>query len=270
MAQTLGEIRSILETLGLRPKHALGQNFLIDQNLLRKLVDASGVKAGDLVLEVGPGTGTLTDELMERGCRVIACEMDKDFFEHLKSRYASAGERFRLVEGDCLKSKREVSAELAAALGTEPFTLVANLPYGAGTPLMMILMTQWAGCSGMWATIQYEVAERMMAGPGTRDFGPLGVIAQASGKVELLAKLSPECFWPRPDVESAMVQWVRGARPIAECAKLIEFCQKLFMQRRKQLGSVLGRETVWPAGVEARMRAEELSVEQVCELAGVG
>ena len=270
MPQTLAEIRSILDTRGLRPKHALGQNFLVDHNLLRKLVDAAHVKAGDLVLEVGPGTGTLTDELLERGARVNACELDKELGAHLAERFAARGEQFRLVLGDCLESKRELSRDAHAALGTEPFKLVANLPYGAGTPLMLILMSQYPQCGGMWVTIQYEVGERMLASPASREFGPLGVIAQASGEVKQLAKLSPECFWPRPKIDSAMLQWVRGARPTSEVLILLDFCAKLFSQRRKQLGSVLGRETVWPDGVVPQMRAEELSVAQICALAGVG
>lgn len=269
MPQTLAEIREILDTRGLRPKHALGQNFLVDHNLLRKLVDSANVKSGDLVLEVGPGTGTLTDELLERGCRVIACELDKDLGSHLAERFASRGDQFRLVMGDCLESKRALSLEAHAALGQQPFKLVANLPYGAGTPLMMILMSQYPQCSGMWVTIQYEVAERMLAQPSTRDFGPLGVIAQASGEVKLLAKLSPECFWPRPKIDSAMLSWTRGSRPTSEVSTLLDFCAKLFSQRRKQLGSVLGRETAWPEGVVPQMRAEELTVAQICFLAGI-
>src|SRR4051812_5019410 len=106
--QTLIQIRALLEERGLAPRKSLGQNFLIDQNLIRKLVDASGVGAGDLVLEVGPGTGTLTEELLERGCEVVACELDRGLAELLRERLG-ANPRFTLVEGDCLASKREIA-----------------------------------------------------------------------------------------------------------------------------------------------------------------
>src|SRR6186713_2406397 len=112
--QTLAQIRELLESRGLAPRKSLGQNFLIDHNLIRKLVDASGAAAGDLVLEVGPGTGALTEELLDRGCRVIACELDRGLAELLRERFAAtAGSgRFTLIEGDCLASKRALADEL--------------------------------------------------------------------------------------------------------------------------------------------------------------
>ena len=120
--QTLTEIKSLLESHGLRPRHALGQNFLCDHNLIRKLVDASGVKSGDRVLEVGPGTGTLTEELLARGCRVIACELDSMLASLLRVRLADHLKTgaFTLIEGDCLAGKHALSPEVANALGAGP------------------------------------------------------------------------------------------------------------------------------------------------------
>lgn len=268
--QTLSDIRVLLESRGLAPKKSLGQNFLIDHNLIRKLVDASGVGAGDLVLEVGPGTGTLTEELLARGCEVVACELDVGLASMNRERlggHAEYGARFTLIEGDCLDGKRALNAEAARALGGRGFSLVANLPYGAATPLMLTLLVGHPECRGMWVTIQKEVAERLLAGPGSKAYGQIGVVAQALGEVRHVATLPRECFWPRPDVTSAMIGITRRETPLASDAKgLAEFAQRAFAQRRKQLGGVLGRDAKWPEGIDPNSRAEQLTVLQIVEL----
>lgn len=235
--QTLAEIRTMLHQRGLRPKRSLGQNFLIDHNLIRKLVDASGVGEGDLVLEVGPGTGTLTDELLARGCRVVACELDSGLCSLLRDRFADA-DRFELVEGDCLAGKRALSPALDARLGDRAFTLVANLPYGAGTPLLLVLLTRYPQCRSMHVTIQREVADRVMAEPGTEPYGSISVVAQSLAEVRRVANIPPQCFWPRPKVDSAMITIERRPTPGAfDPVALAELCQRVFTQRRKQIGT---------------------------------
>ncbi len=274
--QTLARIRELLESRGLAPRKALGQNFLIDQNLIRKLVDASGVVRGDVVLEVGPGTGALTEELLARGCEVVACELDRGLAALLRETLVEASGlggpaargRLILIEGDCLASKRGINPEIVAALAGRPFRLVANLPYGAATPLMLALLIGHPECGSMFVTIQREVADRLLAGPSTKEYGPIGIVAQALSRVERLATLPPECFWPRPEVTSAMVSLVRRPDPLTDDpGRLAAFCQHAFTQRRKQLGRVLGRETRWPPGVRAENRIEELPVAQVVALA---
>lgn len=266
MAQTLAQIREALDQRGLRPNKKLGQNFLIDGNLVRKLVDASGARAGDVVLEVGPGTGTLTETLLDHGCEVIACELDRSLADMLRDRF-SDNERFTLIEGDCLASKRAVATEIIDAVGGRPFRLVANLPYGAATPLMLALLVDHPNCASMWVTIQLEVADRLLARPGTKQYGTVGVVAQALCEVEKVADLPPECFWPRPDVKSAMVGLTRLAEPLTDDpARLASCCQKLFTQRRKQLGSVLGRATPLPQGIDPGARAEQLDPAQLVAL----
>ncbi len=281
--QTLTEIRALLESRGLRPKKSLGQNFLIDQNLIRKLVDASGIRAGSLVLEVGPGTGTMTEELIARGCEVVACEMDDSLAELLRDRIPAIlgpGEqhRFTLVHRDCLDGKRALAPEILAALRGRPFSLVSNLPYGAGTPLISNLLIDHPRCEVMAVTIQREVADRMLAGPGSGEYGALAVIAQALAEVRLLAVLPRECFWPRPDVTSAMVLITRRDRPLVSNAEALSaFLRDLFAQRRKQIGSVLGKGIDWGAieraegceGVSPTMRAEQLSVPRIIALGRV-
>ncbi|HRQ72094.1 MAG TPA: 16S rRNA (adenine(1518)-N(6)/adenine(1519)-N(6))-dimethyltransferase RsmA [Phycisphaerales bacterium] len=266
MPQTLSEIRELLASHGLSPRHALGQNFLIDHNLLRRLVDVSGVGADDLVLEVGPGTGTLTEELLARGCEVVACELDRGLAGLLRERLGERA-RFTLVEGDCLDGKRALSGALASVLAGRPFSLVANLPYGSATPLMLTLLVDHPECRAMFVTIQREVAERLTVCEGSKAYGPLAVVAALLARVRTIAALGPECFWPRPEVTSAMVAVERRSdAPSLDGRALADFCQRVFAQRRKQIGSVLGRDFPWPEGVRPADRAESLPPGAVLEL----
>ncbi|HVU65345.1 MAG TPA: 16S rRNA (adenine(1518)-N(6)/adenine(1519)-N(6))-dimethyltransferase RsmA [Phycisphaerales bacterium] len=275
--QTLSQIKALLDERGLRPKRSLGQNFLIDHNLIRKLVDAAGVGPGTLVLEVGPGTGTLTEELLARGCEVIACELDDGLAALNQERVPTlpGGQRFRLVHGDCLSGKHTLNPDVAAAIGGRAFSLVSNLPYGAGTPLLSTLLIDHPECRTFAVTIQREVADRITAAPGGKDFGPLAVVAQALCEIRRVAIAPPECFWPRPDVTSAMLLLERLPQPrTTDAAALSEFCSRIFAQRRKQLGSLLGKSVDWSrvsaaAGCEEiapTLRAEQLSVEQIIAL----
>ncbi len=254
----------MLEERGLAPRKALGQNFLIDKNLITKLIDAAKVHPGDLVLEIGPGTGTLTEAMLSRGCTVIACELDHGLAAMLVERAPSIpnGANLRVIEGDCLDG-RALNPAVAQALGDCPFSLVANLPYNAATPLMMALLLNHPRCDKLAVTIQKEVVDRLVANPGSKDYGTLGILCQALAKVTSIAKLPKECFWPQPDVTSAMVLLERLPIPrTADGAALATFCQSLFSKRRKQLGAILGRAVPWPAGIRPEQRPEELTIEQ--------
>lgn len=270
--QTLTQIRAMLDQRGLSPKKSLGQNFLIDHNLIRQLVDASGAGAGPtadrLVLEVGPGTGTLTEELLDRGCRVIACELDDALCDLLLDRFADR-ERFTLVRGDCLGSKRALSPALLEALGHAPFSLVANLPYGAGTPLLLILLTRFPQCGSMHVTIQREVADRIMAPPGSPDYGSISVVARAAAQAARLATLPPACFWPRPKVDSAMIALTRLPTPLtADLVALAETAQRLFTQRRKQIAPASRTLGIpLPPDLEPTRRVCEMTPEEFVKVA---
>ncbi|MHC4273198.1 MAG: 16S rRNA (adenine(1518)-N(6)/adenine(1519)-N(6))-dimethyltransferase RsmA [Planctomycetota bacterium] len=263
--QTLSEIRAILAERGLQPRPRLGQHFLHDKNQLRRLVEAAQVKPGDLVLEVGPGTGTLTEALLEAGAEVVACEIDAGLASVIADRL---GGRVRLVEGDCLDRGRSLNPALIEALADRPFMLVANLPYQVASTLMGALLVRHPQCRGQFVTIQKEVADRLRARPSTKDYGALTVVVQALADVRRIANVAPSCFWPQPKVTSSMFALrPRADHGLEDPAALSEFVTRLFAARRKQLGTILGRAaSTWPEGVTADLRPEALTVEQIVAL----
>jgi 16S rRNA (adenine1518-N6/adenine1519-N6)-dimethyltransferase len=271
--QSLSEIKDLLAMAGHAPKKALGQNFLFDHNLINKLIDASGVRSGDLVLEVGPGTGALTVAMLERGVRVIAIELDSGLAGVLSGTLcAQYPQQMTLIEGDCLATKRSLNVQAVGALSDEKFKLVANLPYHAATPLMIALMTRHEHCEGMFVTIQREVSQRFAAAVGSKVYGTAGVIAQSLGSVEHIATLPPTCFWPRPEVTSAMMGWRRDANPLAGddpqwWSELADLTQKLFMSRRKKISFAIKKLALgfadYPDSVSADARVDELSPAQI-------
>ncbi|MEX2673639.1 MAG: 16S rRNA (adenine(1518)-N(6)/adenine(1519)-N(6))-dimethyltransferase RsmA [Phycisphaeraceae bacterium] len=281
MPQTLSIIKQLLAERGLRPRYRFGQNFLHDPNKLRTIMDAVDIHPDDVVLEVGPGTGVLTERLLEAGGRVVAVEIDRDLSDILRDRIGADSDQFVLINDDALASKHSLDPQIAEALrgfsgGTlDPwqaewgrFQLVANLPYNIASPLLMILAMDWPNMHRATVMLQREVADRILAPPGGKDYGPLGIMLQALCEVTLVTKLSPNCFWPPPKVSSAVVQLTRRAEPLTrDPQRLGEMLHRLFSKRRKQLGAILGRDTALPPGIDANARPEQLSVEQLIELA---
>lgn len=267
---TQTQLRALLDRHALAPRKSLGQNFLIDANLARKLIDASGVGSDDLVLEVGPGAGALTGELLDRGCRVLACELDAGLAGLVEERFGDSP-RFNLVRGDCLAGKHALSPSLVSSLGDETFALVANLPYHAATPLVMTLLLDHPACRALWVTVQKEVADRLASAPGSKKYGEISVVAQALATIVPLAPLGPACFWPRPKVTSAMIGLVRRDElGTADAHRLQSLCRRLFTKRRKQLSAILRdemRDRAWPAGIDPAQRPETLTPAQVESLA---
>ncbi|MBU6208561.1 MAG: ribosomal RNA small subunit methyltransferase A [Planctomycetes bacterium] len=262
--QTLSDIKAILATRGLEPKHRFGQNFLHDQNKLRALIAHSGVAAGDLVLEVGPGTGTLTEALLDAGCDVVACELDGDMAAIVRDRL---GSRVTLIHGDCLDGKHAVSSAVLQELAGRPFRLIANLPYGAATPLVLNLAAHHPMCLGQFVTVQREVAQRLAAAPGTDAYGAATVLVSLTSRVQMLETLPGSCFWPAPRVVSAMMSVIPNPdRPTIDPDRVSAFVHRIFASRRKQLGAVLGRTTPFPVGILPSMRAETLTPTQILAL----
>jgi len=280
MAQTLTEIKQLLATHGLHPKKRFGQNFLHDGNHMRRIMDAAAIQAGELILEVGPGTGALTERLLEVGADVLAVEIDHDMQPILMARLAPSGERFQLYLGDILESKHKLNPQVVDRLrnflqSPDPdpqppaFKLIANLPYNIASPLLVNLAVHHPEMSTAVIMIQREVAERITADPGGKDYGPLSVMLQAMYTADIVGTLSPACFWPQPKVGSAVVRLVRRASPLTDDpAGLSALLQKCFQKRRKQLGAVLGRDKPLPGGIRPEARCESLSVEQFVQLMG--
>jgi len=253
----------MLEAYGLSPLHRLGQNFLHDHNILNKLVDASGVSEGDVVLEIGPGTGTLTETLLDRGCTVIACELDRGLTELLTDRL---GDTITLIHGDCL-SKKKLNQDVAEALGDRKWKLVANLPYQIASPLMIDLLSNHQNCLGQFVTIQYEVAQRLMSKVDAQNWGVLSILAQRLGNVSLITKAPNTCFWPQPKITSACVRVVpKEVKPASDNDGFAKFVTGLFAKRRKQLGSIIGRDVVLPDGISAEARPSTLTISQLEQL----
>jgi 16S rRNA (adenine1518-N6/adenine1519-N6)-dimethyltransferase len=272
--QTKREIQSLLESAGLRPRHRFGQNFMIDQNLLRLVADAGKVAAGDFVIEVGPGTGTLTEELLARGAHVLAVEIDHDLAALLRERL-SIHEHFRLIEADALSTKHELHPDLLRAIhdargNRQAVKLVSNLPYNIASPLVINLLI--AGVDLLAFTVQKEVAQRLKSAAGCEDYGVLSVMAQLLSDVELLRTLPPQAFWPEPKIESALVRMTRRDQLGASAADFSRFLQSLFSSRRKtvrkglSLTNVNADEVLGRAGIDGRRRPEELSPRELVGL----
>ncbi|MBI5865867.1 MAG: ribosomal RNA small subunit methyltransferase A [Planctomycetes bacterium] len=275
--QTLSEIRALLATQGLAPRHRYGQNFLVDLNLMRKLVEKAELRPADVILEVGPGTGSLTELLLDAGPRVLAVEIDTGLQSLLRARFADSV-RFTLVAADTLASKHRINPELISRLqALEPDNggarkLVANLPYQIATPLLLDLLALDTPMERMVCTIQREVGERILAAPRSPDYGPVSVIMQTFASVRVVAHLPPTVFWPAPKVDSVMldIRPLRGSGASgAEAADFSRFVNAGFQQRRKMLRRIWM--DVEPAALEKTLtdcdatptqRPEELSPEQ--------
>ena len=226
--------RSILEKYGLQPKKSLGQNFLIDRNIRDKIIDAAAITQDDVVLEIGPGVGTLTEELARRAARVTAVELDGGLVQVLRDRLPS--ERVWVVEGDVLAL--EPPALVGEVSPKQRIKIVANLPYYITSPIIFHFL-EWKRWEMMVIMVQEEVGERLVAGPGTKAYGALSVAVALHARAEVLFKVSSRVFWPRPQVGSAVVRLVPrddfGVDP-KECSPLV---RAAFGQRRKTLANAL-------------------------------
>jgi 16S rRNA (adenine1518-N6/adenine1519-N6)-dimethyltransferase len=248
MAQTKRQIRELLTEAGARPRHRLGQNFMIDGNLVRLVADAGQISPGDVVIEVGPGTGTLTEELLARGADVAAVEIDRALAEELRRRWASA-QNFALIEGDALAGKHALDDRILqrirkAKLAGTTIRMVANLPYNIASPLLIEMLI--AGVDVLAFTVQKEVADRLRARPNSGQYGTLSIMAQLLSRVEMLRTLPASAFWPMPKIESALMRLTREDRVGERAGEFGAFVQKIFSARRKTLRNALAK-----AGVDA-------------------
>ena len=249
---------------GFHPNKVLGQNFLIDGNALRAIVDAGleGIRdqgSGIRVLEIGPGLGVLTEEMLKRGCEVVAVEKDPVLAARLKESLGNP-EGLTVIEGDAL----EVLSDPRSLIPDPSFScMISNLPYQAGTRILLELVKA-RELQSMTVLVQTEVAERLAAKEGTKTRGLAGVWAQLDYDVRIVRKVSASCFWPRPEIGSSVVRLDRHDRNLGLSAEERDLFHRLtkqaFEHRRKQLGSV------FKDMIQSTARAEELSNEDWIEL----
>ena len=287
--QTKQQIERLLTSAGVTPNKRLGQHFLIDLNLMRSLIDSAQIRAGDTVLEVGCGTGSFTEALAEASGRVIAVEYD-DTLSQIAAKQLKRKNNVTIINSDILESKnticRQVADAIEAAVSQQSgrFMLVANLPYNIAAALMANLITGPIVCDSMYVTVQKEVAERMVATAGRKDYGILSIFAAATGKAKILRKLKPSVFWPQPQVESAMLTFRRQTKKASQIHNMDFFKEivNLFMgHRRKMLKACVkfteGRlEKIhnWNdifnrAVIDPQLRPEELTAENYIAIANL-
>ena len=263
----LPPLRESLEAHGLLANKGLGQHFLLDLNITRKITRLAGPLEGRTVIEVGPGPGGLTRALLEAGANVIAIEMDSRFAPLLNELNAASGGRLKLILGDALKVDE---ADLAPS-GETP--VVSNLPYNVGTPLLIKWLTGPWRAASLTLMFQKEVAERIVAPPGSDAYGRLAVIAQTLCGARIVMDAPARAFTPPPKVDSAVVRLEpRPTRPSdAEIDALERITQAAFGQRRKMLRSSLkvlgGAGLCEAAGLDPQRRAETLSIAEFRALA---
>ena len=274
------EIKSALESAGFEPSRALGQNFLVDENMLRAIVRDARVAPGDFVLEIGPGAGVLTAQLLAAGARVLAVEIDERLASF--SREFLGEERVQWIVRDALAGKHALAPELIAALPTEgDWKLVSNLPYSAGTPILAALARLPNPPRSATVLLQKDLALRLSAEPGSKTYGAISARLQAVYAIEHLRDLGPQLFWPRPQVDSSLLRLeLRPERPSAtELAALDPLLDTLFSQRRKtirnRLAEYLGEGALADRaceqlGLDPRLRPEDVGHEPWLALLRLG
>ncbi len=274
-ARTIG----ILKKYDLMPRKKFGQNFLIDGHVIEKIIDAAGVTEDDCVLEIGPGIGTMTRHLCARARKVIAIEIDRDLVKILKEDILKDCTNLTIINDDVLKV--DIEELVRTENGGRPVKVVANLPYYITTPIIMGLFEKHVPMESMTLMVQKEVAQRMCAKPGTKDYGALTVAVSYYSECYLAANVPMNCFMPRPDVMSAVVRLTvlpQAPVTVKDRGKMFAIVKAAFGQRRKTLQNALmnaqgiscTKEDVANAlesmGLSPLARGEVLSLEQFARI----
>lgn len=253
-----GVTKHILRSFGLHASRRLGQNFLISPAVVRGVVDAAEIASGDHVLEIGPGIGTLTQGLLEAGAEVTAVELDKKLPAVLAETLRGY-EHLTVVQGDILKT------DIAALMGGEPFKVAANLPYYITTPILLALLEQRLPIRRIVTMVQKEVAERMTARPGGKDYGALSVAVQYHTEPEIVLDVPPNCFLPAPEVDSAVIVCAVRKKPavaVKDETLFFRVVKAAFGQRRKTIANALKTLGVSRERIDAALSAADVATER--------
>ena len=277
------EIRGYLAEKGLAPNKRFGQNFLTDEGVLDAIVEAAGLSEKSVVLEIGPGTGKLTARLAATGARVVAVEIDRGLAATLNERF-SGDKNVTIHCGDILKTDLAKLLEpflSEAAVHPGDTRVVANLPYYITTPILIALLPRDELFSCFVIMLQKEVADRMQARPGSKDYGALSLAVQYYVEPSLVTDVSPEAFYPRPEVRSAVLKLVRHAKPPVEVSdpeRMFALIRAAFGKRRKTLVNAAAgapgvgadaaqlKAALSAAGLDENVRGEVLSLEEFAKV----
>jgi len=269
------EVRSILDALDLKPSRVLGQNFLIDQNILKLMVNRAELQPSDHVLEIGPGLGVLTEALLQHNVQVTAVEKDALLCRYLHERFDGQA-RFTLIEGDAL----DVDLKSIVAGGANK--LISNLPYSVGNRILVDVVAEAVIPELMLVMVQRDVARRMVAKPGSKTYGLLTLLIQNDYEILIEKHVSPNCFLPTPQIWSSIVRFTRRPVPLVVLNNAAVFRGLLkwaFSKRRKQMSTVLrnppyifldgldGLGVLAKLAIDPKERPEDLTVVQWGEIA---
>ena len=273
---------AVLNRYGFSFQKKFGQNFLIDENVVEKIVRDAGVTKDDFVLEIGPGIGTMTQILCENAREVVAVEIDDKLIPILTEDTLSWYDNVTVIHEDILKL--DIVKLANERNGGKPIKVVANLPYYITTPIIMGLFESHVPLDSITIMVQKEVADRMQVGPGTKDYGALSLAVQYYAKPQILLNVPASCFMPRPNVDSAVIQLTRYEKPPVEVADehlMFRLIRASFNQRRKTMTNSVGNSpelsvskeqmaaALEKCGLSATVRGEALTLEQFAKLANV-
>ena len=271
---------AILQKYNFMFQKRFGQNFLIDTRVLDKIISASGITKDDMILEVGPGIGTMTQYLCESARKVVAVEIDKNLIPILENDTLKEYDNVRVINEDILKL--DINKLVEEENDGKPIKVVANLPYYITTPIIMGLFESHVPIESITIMVQKEVADRMQVGPGTKDYGALSLAVQYYAKPEIISNVPPNCFMPRPNVGSAVIKLTRHEQVPVEVKDeklMFKLIRAAFNQRRKTLQNSINNspelslskdqvvEALDKMGLSQTIRGEALSLEQFAELA---